>query len=192
MKSIKFIVIVLLAKVASAQTTTINEFNGLYKTKEDFIINKVTNEHLTDSLNYIDLKFDGKVILVRDGIAKRISLDSAFGFFHDGSKYRVFNTSKGYLTPKGYFKLEDEDVVCVYSQKGYLKSANHDFFFFSLNFAEPIHHLSVSNLKRYFQQDDELTKLLKHKKSELTMKQGEHLVLNNVLREFNHRLYHEN
>ena len=48
----------------------------------------------------------------------------------------------------GYFKVEDEGSIYIYSQYGYLKTADTKFYFFSHD--EPTPHLSIKhqNLER--------------------------------------------
>jgi hypothetical protein len=186
MKTILLSLLLGLLTTVSAQNAGGDREIGLFRSKEDFIRNEISDRRISDSLYYLVEDFSGKLIFTRNGMREEIPFESIFGYYNQGVKYRAFKDSKSILPVSGYFKLEDEDAVIVYSKYGYLKSANTKFYYFSRTIDSAIVRLTVKNLSKEFPASKEFTSALKKSKYELGDRKGEHSIVNNIIRKFNY------
>lgn len=154
--------------------------NGIYLTNEDFRRDVLKRPHITDSLNFIFVDWAGDLILVRNGHHTQVSIDSIFGFHNGTSKYRTYTKSTTVFRDRGYYKVEDEGAIIVYSRRGWRDTAHSTFYYYSMNSDSDIIWLNRRNLRKLFRHEH-LSRSLRKNRSRLYERDGQHLVINNIL-----------
>lgn len=154
--------------------------NGLYLSREDFLIGHLSGSHSTDSLNFIGTDLRGDLYIVRDGAREFVPLKSIFGFGDRGISYRAYAGDRKSFSNSGYYRVEDMAAIVVYSKRGFNKTANTVFYYYSTSIDGPIVRLSVRRLRHQFSDPVVVTQFRK-RRHQLTAREGEHMVVNNII-----------
>lgn len=178
-------ILFLFAPTSFAQEISSTNLSGIYLTKEDFTNNRISFAHEVDSRNYLHIDLNNSVFLIRNELPTKFRYGECFGYHYRGSKYRAFGVRWSWVTDIGYYKIEDEGALTIYSRKGHHKSPNAVFYFYSLSADSPILRLNIKNLKKEFPENHELVLSLKRHRSSLKKRQGNHLVVNNIIIAYN-------
>ena len=163
-----------------AQEMSSANFSGIYLTRKDFISSSISLAHEIDPINYLQIDLNGNIILIRNGRATKFRYGECFGYHYKGSKYRAYGVRWTWLTDIGYYRIEDEGTLIIYSKRGHHKSPSAIFYCYSRSADSPIFRLSIKNLKREYPDNPELVLRLKKHRSSLTKRKGSHLVINNI------------
>lgn len=156
---------------------------GIYLSREDFILNKISHLQRIDSVHYLQKDFNGNVLLNSNGVVTKFAHDDIFGYHYEASKYLAYGKKENWLSPSGYLKIEDEGTLVVYSQKGgHFKTAHSTFYYFNRSIDLPVKRLTIKNLKNEFPQNPNLISSFKKHRTSLTKRKGNHLVVNNIIK----------
>ena len=162
-----------------AQEMSSANFSGIYLTREDFTNNRISFAHEINSINYLQIDLNSNIILIRNGRATKFRYGECFGYHFKGSKYRAYGARWTWLTDIGYYRIEDEGTLIIYSKRGHDKSPNAIFYYYSRSADSPIVRLNIKNLKKEFPDNPELVLSLKRHRTSLKKKDN-HLVVNNI------------
>ena len=164
-----------------AQEITSGNSSGIYLTKEDFTNSSISFAHEIDSRNCLQIDLNSNIILVRNAIATKFRYGECFGYHYKGDRYRAYSVGWSWFTYIGYYKIEDERTLIIYSKRGHHKSPNAIFYYYSRLADSPIFGLNIRNLKKEFPDNPELVGKLKKHRSSLYKRRGNHLVVNNII-----------
>jgi len=156
-------------------------FNGIYSTLESFKFDQLSDIRKTDSANYIYEALNLRLYIVRGGMREEAP-DSIFGYFVNGRKYRAYKSPSRQAGSR-YYRVEDKGCVIIYSKRGFYKTANKVFFYFSMDISSPIYALNMRQLRNHFT-DPALIKELRSNRYRLTTQAGNQLRLNAIIRKF--------
>jgi hypothetical protein len=186
-----FTVVALLGTTGGwAQNPPIDNLIGVYSTKEDFIANKISYQHERDAANDLKVDFNINIILKRKGVITKIRHGEVFGYYYQGQKYITFGIKRNLFSDIGYYKIEDEGLLIIYSEPGYRQNADHVFYFYSRQLDSPVRRLTFSHLRSDFKENqafiDSLRKYRHTAKDRLNMKDctGDEKIINQLLKEF--------
>ena len=171
----------LLAPTSLAQEIPSANLSGIYLSKEDFASNSISFAHEIDSKHYLQIDLNRNIILVRNDITTKFGPGECFGYHYRSDKYRAYSERWSWRTYIGYYKIEDEGTLIVYSKRGHHKSLNAIFYYYSQSADSPILRLNIKNLKKEFPDNPELVGQLKKHRSSLKKRRGNHLVVNNII-----------
>lgn len=126
---------------------------GVFKTASEFISNAFTDSICMDSKkgkikpgNNSLLKMQSK-----SGVTKKYLPGEIYGYSDSENKFRFFSDDKSEAGPYGYFKMEGNSGLIIYSQ---WNLHGGTFYFYSKDFDSPIKELLKKNLDRDFPNED--------------------------------------
>jgi hypothetical protein len=118
--------------------------DGVFKSKDDFV-----NHHYSDSSKPVFINLKGELVLVSEGHHQYLQPWQIFGFEKGNSFYRSFVDRRGFFSRTGFYKIEDQHDIIVYSQPGIYKTSRKTFYYFSNTIDSRIYRLTARNLKRF-------------------------------------------
>lgn len=94
--------------------------------------------------------------------------------------FRYYDDGKWFLPVCGRFEIVDYGCLVIYRQKGFYKTADHDFYYFSETIDSPIYPLKFKQLRRLMSNEQTIA-LLKTIRHDLTKVVDGHTQVNAVL-----------
>jgi hypothetical protein len=186
-----FTVVALLGTTGGwAQNPPIDNLIGVYSTKEDFIANKISYQHERDAANDLKVDVNENILLRHEGVIRKIKHQEVFGYYYQGQKYVAYGVRKSLFTDIGYYKVEDEGILLIYSIQSYRGNGNQSFYLYSRTIDSPVKRLTFRNIKNEFHDQPEFIVELKKYKSvsrdRFNMKDADddHKVINNLLKKY--------
>jgi len=124
--------------------------SGIYLSKEDFIKNRISSCVEQDKSNGLEQKLD-EVILTRDGKKYKLAFGTFYGYYKDGSRYRAYSSGLKAVSYQGYYKIESDSNIFVYSKLVYTPKTNgRTWYYYSETLDSPMKRLTIKNMRKDF------------------------------------------
>ncbi len=153
MKYLKIVLIVLLFTVSKAKSQS----GGLFLSAADFQ-KHVYSVEVADGT--ISIGSSNAIVVKDENGKKKYPFESVVGYSYNGELFRAYG-KKSTFGNYGYFKVEDQSGVVIYSHPVYVpKTGVVQAYYYSLSVFDPIKELNRKNLMQDFALNREMVAFL--------------------------------
>ncbi|MFN8333590.1 MAG: hypothetical protein U0U09_00595 [Cyclobacteriaceae bacterium] len=123
--------------------------NGLYKTENDFVENRLTDRESTNEQNRIQ-SYRGVLKVYRKGKCTLYKSGSVYGYQQDGITYRAI-PGRSWFSENGYCKVVRSGAFVIYTKHStHHRSNGRAWYYYSVGVTGEIKRLTKQNLIKDF------------------------------------------
>jgi hypothetical protein len=154
------LILVILIGNAFGQNVDEKKETGIYLSEKDYANNVISFLATTDKHNGLVEQL-GTIVVVRNGEKQKYPFGIIYGYYHNGYKYRSFESQSRLLGTYGYYKVIDDSGLIVYSKPSRNRRSNgYLFYYYSNTPVSPIMAISKKNIKRDFKERPRFVQLV--------------------------------
>ncbi|HMV89181.1 MAG TPA: hypothetical protein PKL56_05610 [Cyclobacteriaceae bacterium] len=156
--------------------------NGLYKTENDFVENRLTDRESTNEQNRIQA-YRGVLKVYRKGKSTVYKSGSVYGYQQDGVTYRAI-PGRSWFSENGYCKVVSNGAFVIYSkQSTHHRSNGRVWYYYSIGINGKIRRLTKQSLTKDFTHQPEFLSAAQAKLDKHDLKEA--LAISELYAKFN-------